>query len=606
MIQIRRDTLFSSIGIFILYIVMSFLVILGFRFIFSGETAPLGYFFMRWCLMQGILDFINLFPALAMSALVIPFGFKTDTQESFARFSPQFLEKFRGTILTAIIASGIYGLLFFIALPLAQDSQSTMRFKGELFTMAKERVAIHVAKTDWQEARQFLTICDNIWPNDPAMEALRTKISVGVETLRFSSADTPSGSLKNAAAEYTGIAEHREPVRNAAEALVLAKRAMDEKRYYDAHWLASLALQLAKPGSMEDRESSRTASLAWNAIASMEPNTQQAHDYSLYRLKREGYEAMVSEDWIRAYYIFQELSKQLPDDPDVAKFLTMSEQGTANSVFFIDEIAAGIGETFTGAVFSIPLVPSVQSAGAASGNFSGATPGGRVVLRAASLTTFPDFSYAMGLELAAFDSNNRPLYTVAAQYAKLVPMTVRGKTRLVILLRALDRLNQEVRWEPVWIGGHSDLGDAQIALDTTYEYFLLLSKARRQVDSLFLADLLTMGNEFGNYGYIPQVFQAEIIRRIFEPLGLLPLTIFSIIIGWRFRAAAKSRYLGVPMLLITPLVFHGVVNLIRDVCNSAGLWALLSLGFLPAITIFIIGVLLLFILSLLLLASQHG
>jgi hypothetical protein len=556
--------------------------------------------------MQGILDFINLFPALAMSALVIPFGFKADTKEYFTRFSPQFLEKLKGTILTAIIASGIYGLLFFIALPLAQDSQSTMRFKGELFTMAKERVAIHIAKTDWHEARQFLTICDNIWPNDPVMEALRIKISVGVETLRFSSVETPSGSLKNAAAEYTGIAEHREPVRNAAEALVLAKKAMVEKRYYDAHWLASLAFQLAKPGSMEDGESSRTASLAWNAISSMEPNTQQSYDYSLYHLKREGYEALVSEDWIRAYYIFQELSKQLPDDPDVAKFLIMSEQGTANSVFFIDEIATSIGETFTGTVFSIPLVPSVQSAGAASGNFSGATPGGRVVLRTASLTTFSDFSYAMGLELAAFDGNNRPLYTVAAQYAKLVPMTVQGKTRLVILLRALDRLNQEVRWEPVWTGGHSDLGDAQIALDTTYEYFLLLSKARRQVDSLFLADLLTMGNKLGNYGYIPQVFQAEIIRRIFEPLGLLPLTIFSIIIGWRFRAAAKSRYLGVPMLLITPLVFHGVVNLVRDVCNSVGLWTLLSLGFLPAITIFIIGVLFLFILSLLLLVSQHG
>jgi lipopolysaccharide export LptBFGC system permease protein LptF len=150
------------------------------------------------------------------------------------------------------------------------------------------------------------------------------------------------------------------------------------------------------------------------------------------------------------------------------------------------------------------------------------------------------------------------------------------------------------------------LGEAQIALDTTYEHFLRLSKARRQVDSLFFADLLAMSKDFGNYGYIPQVFQAEIIRRIAEPVILLPLTILAIIIGWRFRAKTAPRYLGFPMLIIIPLVFNGVVHLIRSLTGVLGLALLLSLGFSPAITIFIAGSLLFFILSLIILASQKG
>jgi hypothetical protein len=304
---------------------------------------------------------------------------------------------------------------------------------------------------------------------------------------------------------------------------------------------------------------------------------------------------MVSGDWIRAYYIFRELSELSPEDPDVANFLNMSEQETAGVAFFIDEIEADIGENLTNAVFSIPLAPEQG------------TPGSRVVMRTDSLFTYPDYSYAIGLEIIAFDQNNRPLYEMKARYAKFIPMTVQEKFRLVILLRALSRDDEKTRWEPEWTGsGYSDPGDVQIALDTTYEHFLRLSKARYRVDSLFLADLLAMSRDFGNFGYIPQVFQTEIIRRISEPVILLPLSILAIIIGWRFRAKTRPKFLGIPMLVIIPVIFNGVVHLIQGLTNTLGLWMLLSLGFSTAVTVFIAGVGVFFILSLILLASQHG
>jgi hypothetical protein len=375
----------------------------------------------------------------------------------------------------------------------------------------------------------------------------------------------------------------------------MAKTALSAERYYDAHWLATLASRLARSGSMEAQEAARIASLAWNAVSSLEPNARANQNFDLYHLKRQGYEAMVSDDWIRAYYIFRELKAQTPEDPDVIKFFDESEQGIAGLAFFRDELNANLGETLTGAVFSIPLVPT------------GSNLGGRVVMRAGSLNTYPDYSYAIDLELTAFDGNNRPLYEMTTRYAKLVPMTVQEKPRLVILLRALDRNDETTRWEPVWDGpGRSDLGESQIALDTTYEHFLRLSKARRQVGSLFFADLLAMSRDFGNYGYIPQVFQAEIIRRIAEPVILLPLTIMAIVIGWRFRAKKAPRYMGFPMLLIIPMVFNGVVQLIRGLTGVLGLWLLLSLGFSLAITIFVAGSVLFFILSLIILASQQG
>jgi hypothetical protein len=379
--------------------------------------------------------------------------------------------------------------------------------------------------------------------------------------------------------------------------LGLAETAFAEERYYDAHWLATLADRLARRGSVESAAAARMASRAWNSIASLEPSAREVHAYSLYHLKRDGYEAMVSQDWIRGYYIFQDLKELTPQDPDVINYLSICENGAARIAFFTDEMDMGIGELLTGAVFSIPL----------TGLPAGEVSGRRVVVRIESLSTFDDFSYAVGLEIAAFNENGRPLYRAEAPYAKIIPMMVRDRSRVVFLLRALDRNDSSIWYEPVWSGTPpADLGDAQIALDITYENFLLLSKARRRVDSLFMSDLFAMGNNFEAYGYIPQVFQHEILRRIIEPLMLLPLGVAAIIIGWRFRAKKRPKFLGVPMLVILPLVFNWIVHVIRSLTNTLGLWLLLSLGFTIAVAAFVIGILFLFIIALIVLAAQYG
>jgi hypothetical protein len=387
--------------------------------------------------------------------------------------------------------------------------------------------------------------------------------------------------------------------------LALAETALREERYYDAHWLATLADRLARRGSVESAEAARLASLAWNFIDSLEPDARETHTYALYHLKRDGYEAMVSQDWIRGYYIFRDLRETIPQDPDVANYLSICESGTAQAAFFIDEMDMAIGELLTGAVFSIPLVPQGRIAG--EDLPAGEAGGRRVVVRIESLSTFDDFSYAVGLEIAAFDETGRPVYRVETPYAKIIPMLVRDRSRVVFLLRGLDRLDSTLKYEPVWSGSPpANPGDAQIALDITYENFLLLSKARRRVNSLFMADLFAMGNSFGAYGYIPQVFQLEVLCRIVEPLFLLPLAAACIIIGWRFRAKRRPKFLGIPMLIILPLVFNGIVYLVRSLSNTLGLWLLLSLAFTAAAAIFIAGILLLFIIALIVLAAQYG
>jgi hypothetical protein len=181
------------------------------------------------------------------------------------------------------------------------------------------------------------------------------------------------------------------------------------------------------------------------------------------------------------------------------------------------------------------------------------------------------------------------------------------------MMRALDRYDKNKHWEPVRNfpegpvdPAQSSIGDAQLILEMSYDDFLLLSRARRGLDNLTLGELFTAAKNLDTYGYIPQIFEAEAIYRLCEPLIFLPMAVFIIIIGWRYRAKKRPRYIAMPMLFVLPLVFNGAVHFYRYILNTLSIWTVLSLSFSSAMVIFTVGIGVLFILSLSMLASQHG
>ncbi|MDR1587414.1 MAG: hypothetical protein LBS57_08170 [Treponema sp.] len=610
--------------IFIMYMLVSFLLIMGFRFIFPGEAAPLPCFSRNWRLVRGALDVLTLFPALALSALVVPFGLVPEYEELYTSFSPKFFQRLVAPIVTSICAAAIYGLIFFLVLPMFHDMEENMRHKGELYRQAKEQAQLHRAEGEWLETAQFVGICESVWPESPELASLKTEAAIQLAERRFEEeaedaaarARLASGNIKlpgdEPGAALSGLPGARQPV-DAAEALVMGEAALRNERYWDAHWLATLGGRIARQGSPEAAEAARLSGMAWNKIESLEPNRREERLYSLFNLKQSGYQAMVSDDWIRAFYIFQELIEQSPDDPDVAKFLTVSEKGTKELAFFIDEMEVSLGDALTGAVFSLPArytPPDPQ--GEVSLRQRNGAPG-RTALRIASLSAFPDYAYGLDLEFLSFDNEARPLARLDAPYVKLMPVTLDGRAQVKVLMRALDRHDKDRRWEGEWQleAGipniyRSGLGDTQIILDISYEHFLLLSRIRRGLASLQLGELFSASRLLGQAGYISQVFQAEILNRLGAALFFLPMTILSIIIGWCFRVKRRPRYLFIPMLPVLPLVFTGLTSLYRTALNTLGITLIISIGFSAAFAVFIAAMAASFILSLIFLAAQHG
>ncbi|MCL2412061.1 MAG: hypothetical protein FWC97_10515 [Treponema sp.] len=580
--------------IFILYIFFTSVLIMIFRAIFPGSEAPLTIYASNWRWIQGMLTVFNLFPALALSALVIPFAilsnFISDNQPSFSEI---YFKRFTGLVITAICAAVIYAIIFFFAMPLVKNQEEQLRFNGGLFHLARANAIESADSGEWEAAAQFLNIADAIWPNSPGLDGLRDRIHINLRARLFE--ESGDRALARSAliqgrqdvGMQTGFIQTAgQDEVDAAEAIIMSRVAFNEMRFFDAHWLANLAMRLAPNGSAQEVLAAQLASEAWNMITVQAPSRREEQLFRFHNMKIAGYQAMNAERWIEAFYIFQELLSLTPDDPDVRNFLTISRRNAVQTAFFIDELNLSLGEIINGALFSLPI------------------ENGRAVVRFSTLTISPDVAYGIDMEYMEFDANNRLLASVVSRYVKMLPITLNDRQQILVLTHALDRDNEENAVTSVWLYGYA-IHPTFFILDISFEDFLLASHIRQGLPNIQIIELFNAAARLGAAGYIPQIFHAEILNRFGIVVFFLPIAIFTIVIAWRYRAKKKPHYLIIPMFFILPVVFHAFVHLYRAVFNTMGIWLILSAGFLPALIIFIVILTALLFISLIVLSAQH-
>jgi hypothetical protein len=580
----------SPLFIFAVYVVAASVIIMVFRYIFPGETSPLPIFSKTWKYVRGFIEVITLFPALAFSGLVIPFGMPSEDDFLEGEETPQNLfHRFETPIVTAIIAAVLYALLFFLVLPLAQNSEKNMRFQGELFKLAKGRAEAHRKAHEWVQASQFIGICDSVWKNSPELDDLRVDVKINIDKLEASGRRQGE---KPRTADASALPGQKEPV-DAGEAIFMGEAAFNKGEFLDAHWLATLAERIARPGSPEVVKAAALAAKAWNQIEAFQTSIGEEKAYKLYLLKKSGYEAMLSGDWIRAYYIFKEHAAESPNDPDTKRYLAKCEEATKEIAFFIDEVEVSLGDTQTNVILSLPVVENGLS--------------GRSVIRIMYLSITPDFAYGTGIEYMAFDAQSRLMSSLSAPDAKILPITIEGRRQVHVLMRALDRNNPDKRWEPEWHvrNANSRLDGAQLILDMPYETFLEVVKLRQGLGSLRINELFTAAEMANKAGYIPQMYEAEIFNRFGNCLFFLPMAIIAITMGWYFRARRRPRYLFVPLLPVFPVVFSGIVFLYRKTISVLGASLIFAMSFSRAVVFLIIFLSLSFFISLIILVKQH-
>jgi hypothetical protein len=577
-----------------IYLSLALIAIIFFRVFNAGDFfgANEKDFFLpvykkRLIFIQAFLDWISFFPALVMSALVMPFGLNPDYEPSGKRFSPKFLIRLRPSIMTVMAAAGLFAILTFMIQPLLENRLYKMQSDSKTYQSSLKRAEAFAQNGDWNAAAGYFSVCMNIWPEKTEkIKELENFIRAGSETLlyRKSAGDSPERGVM----EF-GIQGEKQPL-NPSQAVFASEKALDEGRFYDAHWLANLALRLSKSGSAEAYSASRIASAAWNKISEVETDGMEDKLKRLYTQKRSGYEAASGGDWIRAYYNFSELLSIAPDDKDVQKYYALSLEGIKQTAFFIDEIEGKEDGGIENVIFSIPRL----------------TEGGRFVIHADYFTSFSGASYADQIEIAAFNGRNESAFKVSSSFAKIIGVNVNGKNRCAVLLRALDRKSDKFEWAPLWTDGEETApGGYQILLDIDYEDFLLASEGAYETKGFFLSDFWEASKRLKPYGYASEVFEAEIIRSVNRALSFMPLSIFAIVIGWRFRSKKRPVFSGFPMAFILPVIFNALFNLVLSSTQNLCIIIIIYMGFSAAVTAALIVTVALFVISFLALAAQR-
>jgi hypothetical protein len=250
-----------------------------------------------------------------------------------------------------------------------------------------------------------------------------------------------------------------------------------------------------------------------------------------------------------------------------------------------------LGAELAGPVLSLPLFDTE----------------GRLVMRLASLSSTSDYSYGKTLEIDAFDAEQKPIYRIEAPYVKFAPLYVGERQLTVVYLQAFSRDYEQMRWGPVWYG--SPPGDTplnQFVLAISYENFLLSSFAGRNFDGFFLSDIRSIANNLSSYGYVPEVYHAQIINKIMEPMLFLPLMMFSLTLGWALRGKKHISFAIYPMFIALPIVLNGLILMFRGISAIFCAFAVLSFGFTAALLLSFAAAFTLFVLSVVILAFQRS
>jgi hypothetical protein len=229
----------------------------------------------------------------------------------------------------------------------------------------------------------------------------------------------------------------------------------------------------------------------------------------------------------------------------------------------------------------------------------------------------PGYAYAWDPELAAVSADGAFLYRARSAYGKIIPFAADSASgpQTALLLRALDRTSNAVSWDAQWTDEPGvvletvpglDMDSPRVILKAAWDDFLLLADTRQGAEYLTLQQLFTVDERLAAYGYLPEVFQAEILRRLAEPVFFLPAAMLILLAGWRLRARKKVRGALFPALALLPAALYVATLFFRGALNDLSIALSLSFNYGAILAACIAVSALSFIVSLILLASQHG
>ncbi len=303
--------------------------------------------------------------------------------------------------------------------------------------------------------------------------------------------------------------------------------------------------------------------------------------------KRQGFLDLESGNSIGAYYVFNDLSRTVPNDPDVQRYLAAAKAAVEQISFFADEIAG---------VIALPGIQRVMFVNNKTESYV-------ELLYFGKLVNAPEGVYALDVELLRFSRNGTVQLHLRAPYGKIVSQQ--------LILRAIARDNTKaaggIRMEPQVYAGMlpKDTGPIFPVLIPVRD-LETIAEGPTQLTSAGLVSLWSAVNVLGTYGYATQPVYLEIAMRLLLPFSFIILSFFSLSLGWRLRSRYLTRppILSILLLPVLPVVINYLFRLYTFGFRSVLGFTILYAGFSVALVVLLVSQAILLAVALLSLAVQ--
>ncbi|MGI5058436.1 hypothetical protein [Treponema pectinovorum] len=533
--------------IIISYTVLSFALCLA----LSAFFVPVGNLLKEhrnsFIIYRGILYFFRIMPSIFASIFMVGLSihFKDGADKAQFRFSPVVMAHFRTVMLLAIFLVALMTLAYEIWTPILKRKREYFQNAPHLLSEYSKLGYECLQEKNYVLAHRYGSQILKISPKNPDGKILIDKSEAVIKAIKKISP------FKEQTAKDIAIYDEAEG-ETVTSLIKKSKQAAQEKKWFESHYFAQLALSIGTNNDVNIDDARRLASLAWNEL-NEPPKTEKNDFQQLFEKKRLAYKALSEGDSIDAYYRFKEISLQdeaWSSDPDVREFLEISRQRVENQCFFIDETdRLETFEKYINVYFSVKK-----------------EDGSSDVIYIQGITPLADgaklIHYLRGLSVTSFDEKGNFIKSFTTPYAKMVGVDVSSfsaeilsdlgikkevKNFPYILLKSIDRNNRDIKNLPKF-----EFADSVSEEKRTEENFCMLAISMQDfnnacdaslgLENMNLISLMNIGSNAENLGFSREVLGAILIKRITFPIIMLMLLIFLASVSWNFRPASGELF----------------------------------------------------------------
>ena len=520
-----------------------------YAYLMFEEKRLLLSFRMPWVTREALILFCGFFIPVQITAVVIAYGLGTKKEEAeFLALNP-FHHIIKPAMIFFIIITAVFSTLREGVVPGAHEHQQAMLYRTKTARNLIEKSDAARAEGEYREAFNYLEEYLDIDPEN------REQIQAQNELM-----DRIIEDRKNEQAQDEAPAEAVKKIKpgmTAGEFMEEAGTFFDEGDYFSAHYYATLAYSTDPSRTDADRLAKR----AWRMINEITPSPLETERYELHLQKKKGFEALTAGHALEAYYLFTRLIKDYPLDPDIDTYLEESKQAVKNISFFSDELEKTTAFPGTGDIVFL----------------NSHDEDNREIIFIGKLVSIREGYYLFNVEVLAFDRNGETAYHLKAPYGKIINNN--SHDRIVTL--CIDRENESAFYSAQYLaGGRSEAERNIIPLNIGVDMMENFSAEKGFLSRISLPYLWNLGKVYADYGMRKEIVDIEMLDRLMKPFALLLFSFLTLALSWSLRpVSGRPGFLAYPLILLIPLVAHGVLTLYYYAARLLNSFLLLTLGF---------------------------